>query len=898
MEFHRFNESFCKNKNSIFFVLNNREENLKNSKFSQLLGIISKEYNKVENCTKLTIKHKHVLSKLEEYDKNQSDKLIKYSLIEKELIEIRKLIENSSELRKLLVDLHKTGSIIYFDDEVLREIIISDPKWFNIVFKSIMDYGRKKIAKIIEYLFELLKNHKDHENLFKLVEKKLKELKNGLPFELDFETIWIKHKEKANVDKISFYGLLKYIENIELELIKTKGNILEDLISRFSDSNNNNIPISQVIYSMEKKMLSDIINEILGNEFNNIEKKRFLIDLLVKYDLILPKRKIEKIDLNKFIEFDYFYLVPFLFPEEKPSPIYFERFHQQKRNEEWEIKYFLPFKPSSMWKILFLKIRKCCVLDEKKQSIENELYWKDGFIFDFSDNFIRNLNKITTIVQMEIIENKKYSSLNNNAKKDKNNFQVVLEIKIKSNYFMDQLFESIDQSVKEFISKWIVGKFFDQITYSVQKRVVGEKQAFKINEKKENKMKIICFYCSNNILVNQETLECDICHSKNFLIGNKFAILKEIGQGGFGRVFKCIEMKNKTIVAIKERKDENKILEWKKEMMMMKLIEKEVSSLIFPRIICSLDDQISKMIQKYIVLEFVDGGNMRGFNQKFLKYNLFNNENHFIEMMKSFFLKLKLLHDKQIIHRDIKPENMMYQEINNKLSFFFVDFGSSHKMGSSQEMIETYTPNISPPEQSINSKSYDLKRQNEKSDIYSLSRSFSNILYSSKIEISPFIQQILDEMSFDENKKRISIDQCLERISNYSSQNLIIENKKDENAKEILNENNDLNIYANNVNDNRIQDKRKEENFKFCERFEDICSEMKIFCEENNHTPLPEVENLKNIQFENDNEKDNVYFDNDYYKNLSKLNKEQLIKMVLELTQEKELKEKELKEKK
>ena len=48
----------------------------------------------------------------------------------------------------------------------------------------------------------------------------------------------------------------------------------------------------------------------------------------------------------------------------------------------------------------------------------------------------------------------------------------------------------------------------------------------------------------------------------------------------------------------------------------MKLIEKEVSSLIFPRII-SLDDKHSNIIQKYIVLEFVEGSNMKGFNQKF-----------------------------------------------------------------------------------------------------------------------------------------------------------------------------------------------------------------------------------------------------------------------------------------
>ena len=181
---------------------------------------------------------------------------------------------------------------------------------------------------------------------------------------------------------------------------------------------------------------------------------------------------------------------------------------------------------------------------------------------------------------------------------------------------------------------------------------------------------------------------------------------------------------------------------------------------------------------------------------------------------------------------------MMYIETDHnpsKLIFFFIDFGSSHKIGSSLEMIETCTPNFSPPEQNFESKSYDLNKQCEKTDIYSLSKSLSNILYSSKIKISPFIQQILDEMSFDEIEKRLSIDDCIERISNYSPQNLVIE-KKDEEAKEqVLIENNILNDKNSNLD---------VEKFEICENFEDICSEMKIFCAENKHSSLPEIEEL------------------------------------------------------
>ena len=177
----------------------------------------------------------------------------------------------------------------------------------------------------------------------------------------------------------------------------------------------------------------------------------------------------------------------------------------------------------------------------------------------------------------------------------------------------------------------------------------------KIDEIITNKMKAICFYCSHETMVSEMAKECEICYSKNFLIENQFAIIKVIAQGGFGRVFKCFHFPTNTYVAIKERKDEKNIEQWKKEIEMMKMIENQVSCLIFPRIISVLDDIPSKSPQKYIVMEVVDGGSMKGFNQNFLKTHSFSEEKHFIEMILSFLFQLKILHENGYIHRDIKP---------------------------------------------------------------------------------------------------------------------------------------------------------------------------------------------------------------------------------------------------
>lgn len=68
-------------------------------------------------------------------------------------------------------------------------------------------------------------------------------------------------------------------------------------------------------------------------------------------------------------------------------------------------------------------------------------------------------------------------------------------------------------------------------------------------KKNENKkVKVICFYCSHNIFVNEETIECDICHSKNFLIEKHFAIEEVIAQEVFLRALMFSSSKIKLLL--------------------------------------------------------------------------------------------------------------------------------------------------------------------------------------------------------------------------------------------------------------------------------------------------------------------------------------------------------------
>ena len=209
----------------------------------------------------------------------------------------------------------------------------------------------------------------------------------------------------------------------------------------------------------------------------------------------------------------------------------------------------------------------------------------------------------------------------------------------------------------------------------------------------------------------------------------------------------------------------------------------------------------------------------------------------------------------------------MYQETENKIIFFFVDFGSSHEIGSSHKMIETFTPNFSPPEQDKRHKNYDLKKQSKASDIYSLSKSFSNIQRSCKIEISEPIKQVLEEMCCEEIEKRLSAEICIQKISQIS-RDLMVENNLNKNK-----------------NDNLVieQNKKDEKKFKFCQNLDQYRSEMKNFCEMNNYSPIPDFEEIKGEESTQ----------NDTFK---ELDRKQLIEMILQVTNEKEEKIKEKEE--
>jgi hypothetical protein len=111
---------------------------------------------------------------------------------------------------------------------------------------------------------------------------------------------------------------------------------------------------------------SQIVLEILGENFSgDLDKKDFLVEILVKFDFLLLRGR-RSFDLkDKYASSKRQYLIPLLFPKHKPSISISENNDDEilkgsseiKKINEWKYYYFLPVKTKKK-NFLFLNQKK------------------------------------------------------------------------------------------------------------------------------------------------------------------------------------------------------------------------------------------------------------------------------------------------------------------------------------------------------------------------------------------------------------------------------------------------------------------------------------------------------------------------------------------------------------
>mgnify|MGYP002626160335 CR=1 FL=1 len=151
-----------------------------------------------------------------------------------------------------------------------------------------------------------------------------------------------------------------------------------------------------------------------------------------------------------------------------------------------------------------------------------------------------------------------------------------------------------------------------------------------------------------------------------------YLLNKEIGSGGFAKVFEATHIPTGEKVAVKIM-DKAQIFA---EPLNLNRIQREIAILKIVRHnnIIKLYELMETADKIYIVMEYCNGGEL---------FDYIVSKQHLTERQACRFFQeiincLEYLHSLNIVHRDIKPENLLLYKIKNKINLKLIDFGISN----------------------------------------------------------------------------------------------------------------------------------------------------------------------------------------------------------------------------
>jgi serine/threonine protein kinase len=148
------------------------------------------------------------------------------------------------------------------------------------------------------------------------------------------------------------------------------------------------------------------------------------------------------------------------------------------------------------------------------------------------------------------------------------------------------------------------------------------------------------------------------------LFDNRYHFIKDLGSGGFGKVFLAKEENSNRLVAIKQLINLDKA---RQESLIREM--KVISHFNHPNIVTYFHHFIQDEIP-YFVMEFCPGGSLSG---KISKTKHIDSSKA-LDWVSTLALTLQTIHDKGIVHHDIKPGNILFKTVDDiiKLSDFGV----------------------------------------------------------------------------------------------------------------------------------------------------------------------------------------------------------------------------------
>lgn len=163
------------------------------------------------------------------------------------------------------------------------------------------------------------------------------------------------------------------------------------------------------------------------------------------------------------------------------------------------------------------------------------------------------------------------------------------------------------------------------------------------------------------------------------VLGGRYEIVKVLGEGGMGTVYKAMDREVEHLVALKlirpDMAEEPVILaRFKQELLTARLVTHRNVIRIYE--LSEIDGV------KFITMEFVEGSDLR----KLLHDHGKLPPEQAVEIMRQVCLALEAAHGAGVIHRDLKPNNIMQEKSGRIL---VMDFGLARSLESSDGMTQT-----------------------------------------------------------------------------------------------------------------------------------------------------------------------------------------------------------------
>ena len=223
------------------------------------------------------------------------------------------------------------------------------------------------------------------------------------------------------------------------------------------------------------------------------------------------------------------------------------------------------------------------------------------------------------------------------------------------------------------------------------------------------------------------------------IIGEKYKIIRLLGEGGMGMVYEAENTWTERRVALKVIRQEQ--LEGDKAIARFLLEGRLAARVSHPNIVEILDmGQDSRHGVLFLVQEFLKGISLRHYLSRKRRLRVLES----LDLMVPIMGALVAAHEQGIVHRDVKPDNVILAKVGpNQLAPKLIDFGISTLLASAERQrrsssnkIITGTPAYMAPEQFYGAESIDAR-----ADVWAVGA----VLYETFTGRGPYLAESITE---------------------------------------------------------------------------------------------------------------------------------------------------------